>query len=235
MTKGQQYLAGFKEGLAVLFGFIPVGIAYAIVARQAGLTPIETVLMSATGFAGASQMMVAGMYAQGASVAAAIVATFILNLRHLIMSTCVFDRMKNAPLKLKLVAAFGITDESFAMFTTQGEKHSNVYFFLGLITATYSSWVVGTVIGVVASAFLPDMLSASMGIALYAMFLALLTPGVKQNLRLVILVALTAVLNALLSKIIAPSWSLIISTIACAMLGTFFVDLDGKEGESNAA
>ena len=71
MTKRTEYLAGLKSAVPVIFGFIPVGIAYAIMARQAGFDIFETCFMSVAVFAGASQMMAVGMYAQGAGLAAA--------------------------------------------------------------------------------------------------------------------------------------------------------------------
>ena len=71
MTKRTEYLAGLKAAVPVIFGFIPVGIAYAIMARQAGFDIFETCFMSVAVFAGASQMMAVGMYAQGAGLAAA--------------------------------------------------------------------------------------------------------------------------------------------------------------------
>ena len=233
-SRKQQYLMGVRVGIPVILGFIPVGIAYAIMAQQAGFTIAETLLMSVTVFAGASQMMVVGMYVQGASLIAMILATFILNLRHLIMSTCVVNRMRGDKLGLKLLAAFGITDESFAIFTTEKEENCSVFYFLGLITVTYTSWFTGSAIGVVASEFLPEIVSASLGIALYAMFLGILMPNVKQNLRLGLLVILTAVMNTLLSQVMASSWALIISTLVCAGIGVLFVD-DGAKKEEQAS
>ena len=50
-------------------------------------------------------MMAVGMYAQGAGLAAIILATFLLNLRHVIMSTCVMNRMHPAPKAAKTAAA----------------------------------------------------------------------------------------------------------------------------------
>ena len=70
-----QYVSGLKAGLSVLFGFVPVGIAYAVLASQAGFSPLETMLMSMTVFAGASQIMAVGMYAQGAGIAAIAITT----------------------------------------------------------------------------------------------------------------------------------------------------------------
>ncbi|MCM1024324.1 MAG: AzlC family ABC transporter permease [Prevotella sp.] len=232
-NKKRQYLSGARAGIPIIFGFIPVGIAYAIMARHAGFSAGETVFMSVTVFAGASQMMAAGMYAQGASVAAMILTTFILNLRHLIMSTCIMSRIRSEKTPLKLLAAFGVTDESFAVFTTEKKEKCTITFFMGLITVTYLSWVTGSAIGAFASDFLPPLLTASLGVALYAMFIALLMPNLKHNFRLELLAVLTAVLNTVLNKFIASSWALIASTLICAAIGVFFVRLDEREDEGN--
>ncbi len=232
-TRKLQYLTGMRSGIPVILGFVPVGIAYAIMARQAGFTVLETCGMSLAVFAGASQMMAVGMYTQGASLIAMILATFILNLRHLIMSTCVMNRMQDGSVKSRLLAAFGVTDESFAIFTTESKENSNLMYFLGLITVTYLSWNVGTFIGAVASDFLPPIITASLGIALYAMFIGLLFPNLTNNWRLTILVVLTALCNTLLSRFISSSWALIIATLLCAFIGVFFVDLDDDGREEN--
>lgn len=229
--KTLQYLAGMKAAVPVSLGFIPVGIAYAIMARQAGFSILQTCAMSLTVFAGASQMMAVGMYAQGASVLTMVLATLILNLRHLIMSVCVVNRMRNAGTKTKLFAVFGVTDESFAIFTTESEDHCTAAYFLGLITVTYTSWNAGTFIGTVASDFLPAILTASLGIALYSMFIGILVPNLTENHRLGCLVILTAICNSILSQFIKPSWALIVSTLLCAFMGIFLVDLEPETKE----
>ena len=89
----KEYLAGLKMGIPIVIGFVPVAIAFAIMGCEAGLTKVETVLMSVMVFAGASQIMAVGMLASGAGLLSIVVATFILNLRHLIMSTCVVNQM----------------------------------------------------------------------------------------------------------------------------------------------
>ena len=226
-----QYIKGMRAGIPVILGFVPVGIAYAIMARQAGFTILQTCMMSLTVFAGASQMMAVGMYVQGASVIAMILATFILNLRHLIMSVCVVNRMRKDTTKAKLLASFGVTDESFAIFTTEKEEVCSAAYFLGLITVTYTSWNVGTLIGAAASDFLPVIITASLGIALYAMFIGILVPNLTKNLRLGILVILTAICNSILTSFIESSWALIVSTLLCAFIGVFFVDLEPDKKE----
>ena len=224
-------MAGMRAGIPAVLGFIPVGIAYAIMARQAGFSVTETIMMSVTVFAGASQMMAVGMYASGAGIAAIIFATFILNFRHLIMSTCIFSRMDRVGIGKKLIAGFGVTDESFAIFTTRKDGESSYSFFLSMTYTTYVSWVAGAVIGVVAANFMPEILSLSFGIALYAMFIGLIVPGIKGNLRLGLLVLLTAGLNTVLSLFLESAHAVIISTLVGAFVGVFFVDPDGKETE----
>lgn len=228
-----QYKAGAKSGIPIIFGFIPIGIAYAIMARHEGFSAPETIFMSIAVFAGASQMMAVGMYAQGAGIAAMIFTTFILNLRHLIMSTCIMNKMRSERTSAKLLAAFGVTDESFAVFTTAKQENCTMPYFLGLISVTYLSWVAGSAIGAFTSDFLPPLLTASLGIALYAMFIALIMPDLKRSSRLGLLVVFTAAVNTVLSQFMASSWALIVSTLICAAIGVFFVDADKKEGSAD--
>ncbi len=231
MTRRQQYVAGVKAGSPVIFGFLPVAVAFAIAAAQAGLPAAETLGMSAFVFAGASQMMAVSMLMQGAGAGTIIFATFILNLRHLMMSTCIFHRMKGGPLPARLLVAFGITDESFALFMTQPEQNSGFWFFSGLVSVTWSAWQGGTAIGVAVSGLLPPLLAASLGIALYAMFVVLLVPHVQHNAKLGLLAVATGLCNLLLSQFIASSWALIISTLVCAAVGAFWIEPNPAEEE----
>ena len=226
----KSYLYGMKKSIPVFFGFLPVAITFAIMSVGAGLTPLETVAMSVFVFAGASQIMAVGMVGAGASAISIILATFVLNLRHVIMSTCVFRRVKIKNALLKLVGALSITDEGFALITTEDEQRCDVPFMLGIITVTYLSWIFGTVVGALASNVLPDIVADSFGIALYALFLALIVPSVKKSARLLLTVAITAVINCVLCVFLASSWAIIISTLAGAFIGTFIVEDKAEEG-----
>ena len=217
------YLAGLKAALPIIFAFLPIGIAYAVIAREAGFSVSETVFMSVSVFAGASQIMAAGMYLQGAGIIAIAIATFILNFRHLIMSTCVMEKMQNVPRWMRGVASFFVTDESFAIFTT--DKKNTAAFFFGIITVTYGSWVFGSFLGAVLSDFLPAIVSASFAVAFYAMFLSMLVPSLTQSWRLLVLVIITAICNTILVQFIDAPFALVISTLVCAFIGMFFVDV----------
>ena len=228
-----QFLRGLKASVPVILGYIPIAIAFAVMAGQAGFTAGETTFMSVAVLAGAAQIMSTGMVAQGAPIITIIIATFILNLRHLIMSTCVMARLKPCSVWLRLLAAFGVTDESFAVFTTEGKDNADIMFFLGLSFGAYLSWVLGSFAGALFSSLLPEMLSMSLGVALYAMFIGLLLPNLTANFRLLLLAVMTAVCNSILCTFMASSWALVVSTLLCALIGTFFVELEEKEEMEN--
>lgn len=225
----KSYAYGIKKSVPVFFGFLPVAITFAIMARGVGMSSMETIAMSVFVFAGASQIMAVGMIGSGAGMISIVLATFVLNLRHVIMSTCIFKRVRIKNFFLKLISALSVTDEGFAIITTEDEKNCNISFLLGVITLTYLSWVFGTVIGVIASNILPKIVADSFGIALYALFLALIAPNVKRNLRLFITVIVTAVINTVLCRFIDISWAIIISTLAGAAMGTFIVNDEPRD------
>ncbi len=220
----KSYLYGIKKSVPVFFGFLPVAITFAIMAGGAGLRGTETILMSVFVFAGASQIMAVGQLAAGGTAFSIIIATLVLNLRHVIMSTCIFKRIKVKNALLKMVCALSVTDEGFALVTTENEERCNIPYLLGIITLTYLSWIFGTVVGVFASNILPQIVADSFGIALYALFLALIVPDIKGNVRLLLTVCITAVINCILCAFLPSSQAVIISTLAGALIGTFIVE-----------
>ena len=214
MTKKKEWLAGTRSAVPIMLGYVPVGIAYGVMARQAGLNTWQTVLMSLTVYGGASEMMAAGMVAQGAAVLTIVLTTFILNLRHIIMSTCVFNQMQGGRLPVRMLAAFGVTDETFAVYTTTANAPRTPRYFFSMALCSYLSWALGSWLGAIATGLLP---------------------GLHGNGRLAALVVLTALCNTVLCNVVQldSGWSMILSTLGCAALGSFFVTPNAA-GEENS-
>ena len=223
MRKPVDYLNGIKVSLPVILGYLPVAIAFAVMASEAGFSQFEIIAMSTLVFAGASQIMAVGMVASGATMLSVVVGTFVLNLRHFIMGSYIMKKLGKTTAGEKIATAHGITDEAFAIISATPEQKCTVPYLLGIITVTYGSWVIGTVIGAFVSVLLPSTVSDALGIALYALFISLLVPGIKGSPRLIILVCLTAVLNTILGLIIPTSWAIIASCIIGAFIGVFFI------------
>lgn len=220
----KSYFYGIRKGVPVLIGFLPVAISYAIAATAGGMTAGEVVGMSGAVFAGASQIMAAEMIAGGAGYLAIIMATFTLNLRHIIMSTCVFKKLKTKNWFARMLVGFGVTDETFAIYTTEPEETGDEFFMLGLISISYGSWVLGALVGVLLQRAMPESLSQSFGIALYALFIALIVPDIKKSIKLFLTVLLTIAVNVGLSFILDKSWAIIAATLVGAAVGTLFFE-----------
>ena len=111
----KQAAAGAAKAMPIVLGYVPVAFAFGVLARQAGLSELNTVLMSLLVYAGASQFVAVGLFGAGASPATIVLTTFIVNLRHIILSSALAPYMSKW--KAGRLAAFGfqVTDETFAL------------------------------------------------------------------------------------------------------------------------
>ena len=81
-----EVLTGIRLGLPILIGYVPLGIAYGVLAVKNGIPAMWAVAMSVFVFAGAGQFIAAGMIGGGASIPAVALANLMVNLRHILMS-----------------------------------------------------------------------------------------------------------------------------------------------------
>ncbi len=85
----------------------------------------------------------------------------------------------------------------------------------------WSGWVAGSVCGFVLGGFLPDILTQSMGVALYALLLAILLPALKSSRQTVFLAVVSAGLNTLLIRLdlLPAGWTIIVCILLVAFGG----------------
>ncbi|MBQ9026806.1 MAG: AzlC family ABC transporter permease [Methanobrevibacter sp.] len=216
-----KFLFGCKSAIPIAFGYIPMGIGYAALALKAGFNPFQTVSFSVLVYAGAGEIIAATMLANGATALAIILTNFVVNLRYMVMNTAIYNKMSENSLLTNILTAHLVTDESFAIFSFENE--SSVWFYSGLSITSWLSWILGAAIGVFVLDFLPEIVTNSFNISLYALFIAILVPAVKHNKRLGLLVVITALLNVILQFVVG-NWSLIISTLLGAFIGMYIVD-----------
>ena len=202
-------------------GYVPMGIGYAAIAIKAGMTPLETVSMSFLVYAGAGQIIAASMVLSGSTAMTIILTNFVVNLRYFVMTTCVLNQVEESNTPLNILAAHVTVDESFAMFSLS--EDSNIWVYLGIAITAWLSWCLGAGIGVVLLDMLPVIVTNSFNISLYALFVAILTPAIKENRQIALLVLITAILNVVLGQFLG-NWSLIVSTLAGAAVGMYIVD-----------
>ncbi|HJV17020.1 MAG TPA: AzlC family ABC transporter permease [Bacillales bacterium] len=210
---------GFQAGLSIGIGYFPIALTFGLLAKTSGLSIYETILMSLIVFAGASQYISLSLLAFGTGIFEIILTTFIVNIRHFLMSASLNEKCEEDHLMNKMIYAFGITDETFSVASTK-EGTVSTGFMFGLVTISYSSWVIFSGIGHLIGASLPETLQESMGVALYAMFIGLLVPSMKKSAKVVFLASLAAAFNSIFTfgKWLAPGWAIVTATILSAVI-----------------
>lgn len=222
------FAAGLKASVPIAIGYLPIAVTFGLVARSAGIPAHITILMSLIIFAGASQFVAVNLIALGTNPWEIILTTFMLNLRHLLMSASLTQRIEPASKKRMAWLAFGVTDETFSVASLQEEKQLSSGFILGLNLLAFLAWVFGTIAGISLVNGIPASWQASMGIALYAMFIGLLIPALRKNKKLIALGLLAAVINTLLYWLpaaapISMGWKIVITTVLTALAGAYLL------------
>lgn len=182
-------LYGARQALPIVLGYIPVGFAYGVLAQKSGLGLLNAVAMSIIVFAGSAQLIAAGLFGAGAAPLAIILTTFVVNLRHLLMSAALAPKLKGW--KKWQIALFGyeLTDETFALHTMRMTKSSPpIAETFGVNITAQSSWVIGSIAGYLAGGQIADVRPIGLDYALPAMFIALLVPQVIKPVYLVMAV-----------------------------------------------
>lgn len=204
--KQSHFRNGLQDGISIGIGYLPIALTFGLLAKSTGLSLGETILMSLLVYAGASQYISLNLIALGTGPAAIVITTFIVNIRHFLMTASLNEKAEKDHPFIKAIYAFGVTDETFSVAATKEGKVSTPYMF-GLTIVAYGSWVINSGIGHFVGASLPEVLQESMAIALYAMFIGLLVPSLKRQRKIVLLAGFAAILNSIFTYILPPDWS----------------------------
>lgn len=220
---------GVNAALPIAVGYIPIALTFGIIARQSGIPLSHTILMSLLVYAGASQFMAVNMMIAGNRAMEIIIAALILNFRHFVLSMALMNSLGKGSKLGKAGLAFGITDETFAVIalkqTAAGLSQSFVF---GLQVTAYGSWLLGTWIGGLFARIIPPGISQGMAIALYAMFIGLLVPALKNSLRVGVIVALSMTISTLWEHFLPGKGAIIMATILSSLLGAIIFKKETK-------
>lgn len=218
-SSGSPILSAARQVAPIVMGYLPVGAAYGVLAQQAGLSLLNTVLMSVLVYAGSAQLIAVGMFAAGLNPASIVATTFVVNLRHLLMSASLAPNLRSWNKWELALFAYEVTDESFAVHSmrfARGDLNKTVCF--GINGLAQLSWVLASFAGFLAGASIPSVEPLGIDYALPAMFIALLVMQMKNGLH-VLVAGFSGLLALLLNKAGADQWSVILATVIGATFG----------------
>ncbi|WP_246860942.1 AzlC family ABC transporter permease [Bacillus sp. REN3] len=219
VNQATEFKKGIQSGISIAIGYMPVALTFGLIAKTTGLAFSETVLMSLLVFAGAAQYISLSLLTQGIGMFEIVLTTFIVNIRHFLMSASLNETADDDSIGARMAYSFGITDETFSVAATRDGTVNAGYMF-GLILISYSSWVINSGVGFLIGAGLPQTLQESMSVALYAMFVGLLVPSMKSSVKVVFLAILAAAFNSTftLGKMMSTGWAIVSATLLSAII-----------------
>lgn len=210
---------GFRAtaGLAVAGGVF--GILFGVIALAKGLGAGVAVLMSATVFAGASQIAALELWQEPLPYVAIFLAVALVNSRHILMGVTLHDTLSKNRRRPPFGVLFVLTDANWVLTLREQRAANRVAFFAGSGFAMYSFWVVGTVIGVSAPALLDAQTLQGLGIggALYiAILICIFFRG--RNAGILIAPAASAAFTLLASQYMGSALALLVGVAMAAVV-----------------
>lgn len=183
----------------LLVGVAPVGIAFAVSARAAGFSALETMLLSLLVFGGGAQMAALSVTAAGGGPVATVLTGFAVNLRYLLYGLSVSTWLPRDTRPPKPLLAATMTDEGFGMATREAVAGRGSSAFLwGTNAALYVTFAVATLAGLALGQLLPNPTDIGLDVIFPLSFIALVLPMLRS--RGDVMVALVGGIGALVLR-----------------------------------
>jgi 4-azaleucine resistance transporter AzlC len=212
-------LAGARRSLPLAASVFAYGTVFGVLARQAGLTSTEAVLMSGLVVAGAAQFVAVGLWATPVPIAGIVLSTLVINLRHLLMGAALSPWFARLPAAKAYGSVFFLSDESWALTMRDAAAGGrDRAFLLGCGLPLTAAWIGSTAVGHLAGALLPDPTRWGFDFAFTAAFVALLV-GMWRGKGDVAPWAVAAVVAVATATWLPGTWHVLLGGLAGSLVG----------------
>ena len=232
------YLKGLKAGIPIGLGYLSVSFTFGIMAISLGFKWWEAVIISALTVTSAGQLAGIGVMVNPGQYITMLISQLTINVRYSFMSVSLSQKVSKRFSGIKRwLLGFFMTDEIFAV--ASNEKCVEPSFFLGLSTLPWIGWTLGTLLGSLIGGVLPPVIMASLCIAIYGMFLAIIIPPAKKSRPVLIVIVVASIIHCIfyylpLLRDIPSGISISVSAILAAVFGALYFPLRGnKEASEN--
>ena len=235
MIEINSFRKGIRDGIPICLGYLSVSFAFGILAVSSGLSVLEAVLISMFNVTSAGQLAAVPIIAMGGGFFELALTQLVINMRYALMSVSLSQRLgKSVSLADRFAVSFVNTDEVFAVAMSMGYPVGRKYMY-GLILTPFLGWTGGTLLGALAGNVLPKMIVSALGIALYAMFIAIVIPAAKGDKKVALCALFAISLSCLLYftpglKEIPSGFAIIISAVLASLIFAAFAPIQDEDG-----
>lgn len=186
---------GFRDAFPVFLGYFAVSFTVGINAKNAGLTAFQASFMSFMNTTSAGQVAAIEIIGSGGSYLEILLSQIAINLRYLLMGAILSVRLDpDEKIWRRILVSFGLTDEIFALSSIQ--KPLNPWYPFGGWLMAMPGWTLGTLLGVLVNTVMPQNVTNALSLSLYAMFMAIVIPPAKKDLKIALTVVVSMVASA---------------------------------------
>ena len=216
------FLFGARDGIPIALGYLAVSFSFGMTASTEGVPIWVSVMLSALNMTSAGQFSALTLMCKSAPLLEVAAATFVINIRYLLMSIVLSQKVEKMPLAKRMLISFGVTDEIFTVSSTKPKKVGFSY-MMGLILVPYLGWALGTLVGALMGEWLPEAVSSALSVSLYAMFIAIFLPPAREEKSVGFAVAVAVILASVLKWVsifqgISSGWAVILASVPAALL-----------------
>lgn len=216
------FFDGVKKMLPFILSAIPMAMIAGALGVASGLTGVQTLLLAMLANSGTIQFVVYMMLKSSSSWSVILLTVLTLNLRMMIYSLVLRDKLKDMPRGWKLVMGFGLIDALFFIFiekfkNKEASKACRQWFYLGGSFSIYISWMVATIVGTLVGSALLKLMGSGFEFPMTALFVAMLASCLID--KKTYFIAFTAGLIAILSHHAPYGLSTVLGTISGVCAG----------------
>ncbi len=229
-----EYKQGVQRGLPVGMGYFSVSFGFGAMAVAQGVKALDATLISLTNLTSAGQFAGLTLIVAAATLWEMVLTQLVINSRYALMSLALSQRMgERIGLLPRLFIAFINTDEIFALAMARKETLT-VPFLVGLGTLPILGWTLGTLSGALAGSVLPVDIRAALGVMLYGMFIAIVVPPAKMDVKILASVILALIFSCLFAwvpalKMVSAGISIVVCTVAAAAVCALLFPIPEEE------
>lgn len=199
---------GLRDGIPIALGYFAVAFSLGIIAAKAGVTAQMGFLSSFFTRASAGEYGTYTLIAVHAAYAEVIAMCLVANLRYMLMSAALSQKIApRTPWLQRVMMAGCITDEIFGISMAYPGYTPPLYTFSAALISTLF-WASGCAIGIVAGSLLPQPMVTALYMSLYGMFLAIIIPPARKDRSILYVLIASFILSGLCAVVpVVEEWS----------------------------
>ncbi len=179
-------LAGMRLAAPMAVSVAVYGIVFGVLARQVGMSLLETLLMNVIVFAGAAQLAALDSWVYPLPIVTLVITVLLVNMRLIMLGAALRPWMRTLPARIVYPTLFMLNDEAWAVVMTRyrlGERDAGIV--LGGNLAIFLAWNTSVVTGHLLGSGVGDPAALGLDFAFTAVFAAMLFGGYRSRYDLV--------------------------------------------------